>query len=171
MSNGTTFLPATVTIPDLPVAGSLTGAELLEAVQTTNNIANSVQVSLASVATVVASLQTSTFAFLNVSDQQLSGGVNVTSTSLVAGNILVDCGKCPLQYVNNTGAFTLTAPLLDGSCILLMQNHTGAGVVTFSGFSVGTFAGDSLNTTNGNSFSISIWRINGVSGYRVAAHQ
>jgi hypothetical protein len=28
-----------------------------------------------------------------------------------------------------------------------------------------------MTTTNGNRYSISTWRINGVAGYRVAAHQ
>src|SRR6185369_8786917 len=40
-----TDLPASVRITDLPVAGTMTGAELLEAVQTTAGVGLSVQVS------------------------------------------------------------------------------------------------------------------------------
>jgi hypothetical protein len=107
----------------------------------------------------------------NLADQTISGGANVSSYSLSTGNITVDCGKCPLQYVTNGGAFTITAPAIDGSCMLMVENNGGAGAITFSGFTVGAFTGDALTTTNGSKFTISIWRINGISGYRIAAHQ
>lgn len=104
-------------------------------------------------------------------DQTISGGANVTSATLTTGNITVDCGKCPLQYITNGGAFTITAPTSDGSCMLLVTNNGTAGAITFSGFSVGSNTGDALTTTNTSKFTISIWRINGTSGYRIAAHQ
>jgi hypothetical protein len=110
-------------------------------------------------------------ASLTATDQTLSGGANVTATELTEGSITVDCGKCPLQYITNGGAFTITAPANDGSCMLLVTNNSIAGAITFSGFSVGANTGDALLTTNTDKFTISIWRINGVSGYRVAAHQ
>lgn len=104
-------------------------------------------------------------------DQTISGGANVTPTSLTTGSITVDCGKCPLQFITNGGAFTITAPTNDGSCLLLVTNNGSAGAITFSGFSVGSSTGDALDTTNAHKFTVSIWRINSVSGYRVAAHQ
>ena len=104
-------------------------------------------------------------------DQTVTGGANVTSASLATGSITIDCGLCPLQYITNGGAFTITAPANDGNCMLLVTNNASASTITFTGFSVGANTGDALTTTNGNKFTLSIWRINGVSGYRVAAHQ
>jgi hypothetical protein len=110
-------------------------------------------------------------AALNLADQSLSGGANVTSKSLTTGSITIDCGACPLQYITNGGAFTITAPSNDGSCILLVTNNASAGSITFSGFSVGSNTGDSLTTTNGNKFFITIVRINGTSTYAIKAAQ
>jgi hypothetical protein len=110
-------------------------------------------------------------ATLDVADQTVSGGANVTSKSLTTGNITVDCGACPLQFITNNGAFTITAPAADGSCMLLVTNSASAGAITFSGFSVGANTGDALTIVSTNKFTISIWRINGTSGYRIAAHQ
>ena len=108
---------------------------------------------------------------LTIADQTLSGGANVTSLSLTTGSVTIDCGKSPLQFITNGGAFTITAPASDGSCIVLTTNNGTAGTITFSGFSVGSSTGDSLDTTNTHKFSLFIWRVNGTSGYRVAAHQ
>jgi len=108
---------------------------------------------------------------LGTEDQVLAGGAFVTAKSLATGNITIDCGARPLQYITNGGAFTITAPLNDGSCMVLVTNNASAGVITFSGFSVGLNTGDTLTTTNTNKFTISIWRINGTSGYRILAHQ
>lgn len=110
-------------------------------------------------------------ASLIAADQTLTGGANVTSLSLATGNVTIDCGARPLQFITNGGAFTITAPAKDGSCIVLTTNNASAGTIAFSGFSVGTSTGDALTTTNSNQFSIFIWRVNGTSGYRVAAHQ
>jgi hypothetical protein len=108
---------------------------------------------------------------LNVADQNMSGGATVTSFMVSTGNYTVDCGSCPLQYITNGGTFTVSAPVNDGSCMLLISNGGSAGAVNFAGFSVGSNTGDTLTTTNGNKFTVSIWRINTVSGYRIAAHQ
>jgi len=64
-------------------------------------------------------------------------------------------------------------PVADSSCIVLLQNVAGAGAVTFPGasWSVGANTGDVLDTTSGHKFSVFVWRVNGVAGYRVAAHQ
>jgi len=112
-----------------------------------------------------------TLAALNIASQTVTGGANVTSQSISTGSYTVDCGTRPLQYITNGGAFTLTAPANDGNCILLVTNNGSAGAITFSGFSVGASTGDALTTTNTSKFSIMIWRVNGTSGYRVAAHQ
>lgn len=113
----------------------------------------------------------SEFAKLNVEDQTLVGGARVTAKVLTPGNITIDPGDRPLQAIVNSGAFTLTAPANDGSCMVLVENGTSAGAITFSGFSVGASTGDALTTTTGHLFTISIWRISGVAGYRIAAHQ
>ena len=110
-------------------------------------------------------------ASLNIEAQVLAGGATVTAKSKTAGNLTVNCGERPLQYQTNSGAFTLTAPAADGSCMLLSTNDGSAGNITFSGFTVGSSTGDALTTTNGHKFTLSIWRVNGVAGYRVAAHQ
>lgn len=113
-------------------------------------------------------------AMLDLADQTVSGGANVTSSNQgtkSAGTYTVDCGVCPLQYITNNGAFTLAAPASDGSMMLLVTNGASAGAITFSGFSVGSNTGDALTTTNTQKFTISIWRINSVAGYRIAAHQ
>jgi len=108
---------------------------------------------------------------LDLVDQVVTGGANVNSVSLTTGNVTIDCGQCPLQFINNAGAFNITAPTTDGSCMVLVTNVSGAGAIGFPGFSFGANVGDSLDTTVGHKFTISIWRINGTSGYRVAAHQ
>lgn len=112
-----------------------------------------------------------TMASLTAASQVITGGETVTALTQTAGNLTINCGLRPLQYQTNSGAFTLTAPAADSACMLLSTNDGSAGAITFSGFSVGSSTGDALTTTNGNKFTISIWRINGVSGYRVAAHQ
>jgi hypothetical protein len=108
-------------------------------------------------------------------DQSLLGGATYTSFSmgtLTTGTTTMDCGKGPLQYFTNNGTASLGAPTNDGSCIVLMTNGTGSiSALTFSGFNVGSNTGDALTTTAGNKFSISMWRINGTSGYTISAHQ
>jgi len=110
-------------------------------------------------------------AALNIADQTLTGGANVTSKSLTTGNVTIDCGACPLQFITNGGAFTITAPANDGSCIVLITNNASAGAVTFSGFTVSSNTGDSLTTTNGNKFFVTIVRINGTATYLIKAAQ
>lgn len=105
----------------------------------------------------------------------LANGFNITSYSIGTpgggSTVTIDCSNAPLQYLTNNAAFTLAAPAADGSCLILATNGASAGAITFSGFTVGAATGDALTTTNGNQFTISVWRINGVAGYRIAAHQ
>jgi hypothetical protein len=112
-----------------------------------------------------------TIAALNVANQTVTGGANVTSLTQSTGNLTINCGARPNQFITNGGNFTLTAPAADGSCLLLVTNNASAGTITFSGFSVGTNTGDALTTTNTNTFTVFVWRINSVAGYRVAAMQ
>lgn len=117
---------------------------------------------------------TDTVAVLGTPDQLMAGGVNLTTFSygtITSGTTSIDCGKNPAQYLINNGAFTLGSPSLDGTCLLLMSNSASAGAVTFSGFTTGSNTGDALTTTVNNKFTLSIWRINGISSYRVAALQ
>lgn len=111
------------------------------------------------------------FTTLNTADQSITGGANFTSLQLTTGNVTIDCGARPGQYIANTGGFTITAPAADGSCLVTIENGAGAGAVVFSGFSVGTSTGDALDTTSGHKFTVSVWRNHGTSGYRIAAHQ
>ena len=106
-----------------------------------------------------------------VADQRISGGANVVPLSLATGSITIDCGARPLQYITNNGAWTITAPTNDGSCVLLITNGASAATPTFSGFSVGSNTGDALDNTNGHKFMIFFVRINSVATYTVKALQ
>lgn len=113
----------------------------------------------------------SSLASLSVADQTLSGGANLTAYAYSTGSITVDCGKNPVQYVANTGAFTINAPSNDGACDVQIENGSGAGAVTFSGFSEGANTGDPLDTTSGHKFVVGITRIHGTSHYAISAVQ
>jgi hypothetical protein len=108
---------------------------------------------------------------LGATGQNLSGGVISTPFLYPTGNITVNFGLNPIQYVNNAGAFTITAPSQAGSCILTIFNQAGAGAVTFTGWTVGSNVGDVFTTTNGHKFSLMMWGVNGVYSYSVKALQ
>lgn len=113
-------------------------------------------------------------AALNVTDQTLAGGANVTTSSLgtlSSGTTTIDCGLRPLQVFINNGSFTLAAPTHDGSCALLMVNGASAHVPVFSGFTVGSNTGDTITTAANSDFLLSIIRINSVATYLVKALQ
>jgi len=119
------------------------------------------------------------FAKLNIENQTVAGGAGVTVKSIAFPvspdvPITIDPSARPLQSLVNMGNVTINAPTVDGSCVLLIQNSVSpanAGTVTFSGFNVGTSTGDTITTTPAANFSVFIWRINGISGYNVVAHQ
>ena len=150
----------TITNSDLRLLGSSTGYHTF----TSSNAG-------ASNYTVTVPAYSLTLAALDVADQTLSGGANVTSQSQSTGSIAVDCGSRPLQYITNGGAYTITAPSSDGSCMLLVTNNGSAGATTFTGFTVGSSTGDALTTTNTSKFVITIVRINSVSTYLIKALQ
>lgn len=110
-------------------------------------------------------------AALNLAGQLITGGANVTSLSQTVGNITVDCGTRPQQFIANNGPFTITAPGVDGYCILKITNNASASSVTFSGFSIGSNTGDSLTTVNGFKFFVYINRIGGDSTFSIKALQ
>ena len=120
-----------------------------------------------------------TLAALNIASQTVTGGANVTTLANSTGNLAVDCGARQLQSISNAAAFTITAPANDGACIVMVTNAAGAGAITAAAaqnFSVpttcpATGCGDAPTNTVGNVFSWHIWRIGGVAGYRIAAHQ
>lgn len=92
----------------------------------------------------VLSVGGSQVALLNTADQVLTGGANVTPFSLgtvSSGTTTIDCGKSPLQNMLNTGASTIAAPVLDGSCIVQVVNGVSAGAITLSGFSAAPSSG------------------------------
>lgn len=103
--------------------------------------------------------------------QNLSGGVYSTPYGYATGNLTVNFARNPIQYVNNTGAFTITAPTQAGSCIFTILNGSGAGAVTFTGWTVGSNTGDALDTVNGHRFSIMMWGVQGSYSYSVKALQ
>ena len=115
-----------------------------------------------------------TAASLVNADQTLSGGANVTSYNLgtvTSGTLQVDCGKGPLQSLIDGGTFTIAAPANDGSCMILLTNTSGAQIPTFSGFTTNGNTGEPLTNSNGSRFTISIWRIGGVSSWIAKALQ
>jgi hypothetical protein len=154
----------TFTNSDIKLLGSSTGA-------TTFTSANAG----ASNFTLTFPAVTDTLAVLGTADQVMSGGVLLTAHAYATGNITVDCGFNPHQYVSNNAAFTITAPANDGNCFLLVRNTASAGAITFTGFTAETSHGDAIATTSGNVYTISIWRITDATGakadYRVVAMQ
>ena len=150
----------TYTNSDLKLLGSSTGATTF-----TSANAGSSNFTLTIPAT------TGTIAELDVADQTVSGGANVTSLSQSTGNITVDCGARPAQYITNGGAFTITAPANDGNCILDMENNASAGAVTLSGFSPNTMGGATLDTTNGHNFRLFVSRVHAHSSIYAVALQ
>lgn len=124
-----------------------------------------------------------TVAALNIADQTVTGGANVTSLSLgtiTSGTTTLDCGSRPNQSLTNGGAFTLAAPTNDGSCLILVTNNASSASITFTAgtstgqWSVGSNTGDTYTTgagTNGQSWTLFVWKIGTRAGYRWAAHQ
>lgn len=147
---------------DLILKGSTSGTTTLNAAAT----AGSTVITLPGV--------TDTVAVLGTVDQVMSGGIHLTAFNIgtqSSGTYTVDCGNNPVQYLTDNGAFTLAAPSNDSSCLILVTMAASAGPITFNGFTVGASTGDPIVTANGDKFTISIWRINSVAGYRVAAMQ
>lgn len=92
---------------------------------------------------------------LTSTSQQITGAAFTTPVIDTSGNITLNCGGVgALQYIVNTGAFTITAPTpstTDGqNCALRVVNGTtaaNAGAVTLSGFSGKSPGGATFSTT------------------------
>ncbi|MEI9917112.1 MAG: hypothetical protein WDN29_16415 [Methylovirgula sp.] len=112
-------------------------------------------------------------AMLDVQDQQVTGGANITvyNNGIVSGNWAPDCGKGPLQTATNNGAFNFEPPAQDSNCDILLLNGSSAGSVNFAGWAEGSNVGDALSTTSGAKFLVVIVRIANVSHYLVSAYQ
>lgn len=117
---------------------------------------------------------------LNVEGQVIAGGASYTAKLLsISGSpdvdLVIDVSARGIQYINNIAPFRIAAPTADGSCLLMIlnsQSPDGAGAVTFAtGYRVGSSTGDSITTTAGAIFTVNIWRVNGISGYSIFAHQ
>jgi hypothetical protein len=103
---------------------------------------------------------TDTTAVLGTVDQVLSGGMTLTVFSIgteSSGTFTVDCGKNPVQYLLNGGAFTLAAPANDGACLVQSVQGPSAGTITLSGFSTSpSGTGDTVTTANTTSATVTI---------------
>ena len=152
----------TFTDGDLLLKGSSSGAMTLHAPAAASTYSQTYQAA------------SGTVADLDVAGQAMTGGVHITPTAIgtvSSGTTTIDCGTSPLQWFTNGGASTIAAPANDSSCLVYSVNNGSAGALSFSGFTVGASTGDALDTTSGHKFTISIWRINGVSAYRIASMQ
>jgi hypothetical protein len=104
-------------------------------------------------------------------NQTTTGGFRITAYNATqAGGFTCNAFFGNYQYVNNSGAMTITAPANDCAIDYLFTNTATAGAVTFSGFTVGT-TGDAMGTANGSKFIVSVRRINGTSTYVIKALQ
>lgn len=112
--------------------------------------------------------------------QTTTGGFYVTTRNLGAwsqygaagSSINFDPANGNYQGVSNDQAMTIT-PLsgADYALDLLVTNITGAGTISFSGFTVSANTGDVLTTTVGHKFIISIRQMLGISTYVIKALQ
>jgi len=104
-------------------------------------------------------------AVLATADQVQAGGATLTAYSIgtqSSGTYTIDCGKNPVQFLTNAGAFTLAAPANDGACLVQVINGASAGAVSLSGFATSpSGTGDTFATTNGTIFTLNVFRING----------
>lgn len=116
-----------------------------------------------------------TVAALNIVDQLVTGGANVTPYSIgtvSSGTTTIDCGNGQQQYMTNNGASTIAAPATDGACNVQITNGASAGVISFSGFTVNTaYTGITMTTNISNKYVVNINRINGSSIYIVVPQQ
>ena len=91
---------------------------------------------------------------------------------VINANVTMSASNGNYQYATTNAAFTWTAPTTDCAIDILITNGSGAGTITFSGFTVqsgGT--GDTYATTNNNKYLVSVRRINSVSTYLIKALQ
>ena len=83
----------------------------------------------------------------------------------VSANITLNSSNGNYQYLTSNAAYTITAPTQDCAIDILLTNGSGAGTITFSGFTVGSSTGSAYATTNNNKYILSVRRINSISTY------
>ena len=161
------------TINKITLTAPATAATLTIADNKTHVVNNSITLAGTDATTWTGASVNMTLAALNINGQVLAGGATVTSLSLSTGSLTVDCGARPLQYITgSTSAWSFTAPVADGSCMILLTNAGASAVIpSFSGFTVGSNTGGTLTSTASSKFTVQFWRINGTSAYTIFAHQ
>ena len=97
------------------------------------------------------------------------GAFNIGTQS--SGTFTPNAQNGNYQYMSSNGAFTWAAPSADCALDVLITNGTGAGAITFSGYTVATGSNSALTTTSTNKFIVSIRRINSISTYAIYALQ
>lgn len=104
-------------------------------------------------ATLGSAITNSSAAKLDVENQILTGGVQVTSKSLgksSGGTLTLDLGDRPLQHYTNGGAHTLAPSSKKGSALIEITNDSSAGAITTTGWN--TVDGTAFSTTSGDIF-------------------
>jgi hypothetical protein len=121
--------------------------------------------------TTFASSPTGKQALYTEGGQTITGGFRFTPYNQAPGSFTVNPLNGNYQWLNNNGAFTITAPAVDCAVDILVINGATAGAITMTGFTVGSNVGDAMTNTNGHRFIWSIRRINGISTYVIKALQ
>lgn len=143
VASQTTFA-ASVTIVDLPVGGTVTGFELLEAVQTTNNVGQSVQLAVNQIFTAI----------------PFNAGVTVDGGLQTTGSvtsILIQMATS-VSLIGSLKVASSLAPVAGGTTTGLALGNDSLGVVFGSGapsLSAGT--GSLYLRTDGNSISTRLY--------------
>lgn len=98
-------------------------------------------------------VQSSNVALTGVENQTITGGATIVEKDLgtvTTGTVTLDMGDRPHQKYVNGGAHTLAPGTTIGNCLLVVNNTTGAGVITTTGWT--KVAGDSFTTTTTDKF-------------------
>lgn len=100
--------------------------------------------------------------------QQVVGGYSLQvyqNGNMGTGTKTFDPLNGNYQTAINNGAITIVAPTVDCAMDILIVNTTGAGAISFSGFTVNSNTGEPFTTTINHTFILSIRRIGGVATY------
>lgn len=87
----------------------------------------------------------------------ITGGAGITPKNLGSigtGTLSIDLRDRPMQRYTNAGAHTLDVSANAGTGVLLIENGSGAGAITTSGFT--HVRGHSFTTTNGHKFRCTV---------------
>jgi hypothetical protein len=147
------------------------GENIGDVPQTGGHPTKSLQTQINDLATRATALEIGTMKLAG--NQTIAGGFRVTAFNIgtAAGTVTPDPMKGNYQYLANSAAFTLSAPIADCAIDILITNGSGAGAIAFAGFTTGAVVGDALDTVVGHKFVVSIRRINSTATYAVKALQ